>query len=330
MADVPACSQAMFSRMTRAATPPTRAVSRASTEGFAFVQPARPRIVATVPAPSRRRDDFPATVVDVLARRVGMRCSNPNCRRLTSGPSSDPTRTVNVGEAAHLTAAAPGGPRYDPALTPEERRAPENGIWLCRPHAKLVDNDPARFPVDLLRDWKRLAEAAAALEVDGAAPAPTASEQGDVDLVRFFAQCFDRPAFQDPFRQEGSAEALDRAISDTLTAINTGCLRSRDGTILAQARGGKTFLTNPGWRRCMDEVADLLRALRARYEGARRAGVLRTGDNGGGREWQCINDAALADWMDQTRGEALRVFAEVCRQAGVEAPLFPRVRQGHW
>ena len=30
---------------------------------------------------------------------------------------------------------------------------------------------------------------------------------------------------QDAFHQEGSMEAFDRAMEDTLTAINTGCLR---------------------------------------------------------------------------------------------------------
>lgn len=32
------------------------------------------------------RDDFNPEVKDVLAKRVGARCSNPNCRQTTSGP----------------------------------------------------------------------------------------------------------------------------------------------------------------------------------------------------------------------------------------------------
>lgn len=54
-----------------------------------------------------------------------------------------------------------GGARYDSSLTPEQRSSAENGIWLCQVHGKLVDNDEERFPVDILRAWKALAEAEA-------------------------------------------------------------------------------------------------------------------------------------------------------------------------
>jgi hypothetical protein len=80
---------------------------------------------------------------------------------LTSGPQLDPTKSVNVAVAAHITAAAPGGPRYNPALSPEQRKHADNGIWLCQTCAKLVDNDPERFSENDLRRWKAEAEAAA-------------------------------------------------------------------------------------------------------------------------------------------------------------------------
>src|SRR5713226_2092949 len=104
------------------------------------------------------RDDFTREVKLALAHRVGLRCSHPDCQAPTSGPQDDPAKAVNIGVAAHITAAAPDGPRYDAALTPEERQGITNGLWLCQNHAKLVDNDPAHYPVDLLRAWKILAE----------------------------------------------------------------------------------------------------------------------------------------------------------------------------
>jgi hypothetical protein len=110
-------------------------------------------------------DDFSETVKRVLASRVGNQCSRPGCRALTSGPKEDPAKAVNVGVAAHITAASPGGPRYDPGLLPEERSGPENGIWLCQNDAKLIDNDAARFTVDVLKKWKRDAEAEASSRV---------------------------------------------------------------------------------------------------------------------------------------------------------------------
>lgn len=112
------------------------------------------------------RDEFNAATKDLLARRVGFRCSNPGCRQPTAGPQADPAGSVNIGVAAHITAASPDGPRYDPTLTPDERSAAENGIWLCQTDGKLVDNDKTRYTVEGLREWKRQAEAAAACDLD--------------------------------------------------------------------------------------------------------------------------------------------------------------------
>jgi hypothetical protein len=65
-----------------------------------------------------------------------------------------------VGEAAHITAAAPGrgARRYDATLTPERRRSIDNGIWLCATCARMIDRDAVLFTVKLLREWKRSAE----------------------------------------------------------------------------------------------------------------------------------------------------------------------------
>jgi hypothetical protein len=52
------------------------------------------------------RDDFTKPVRELLARRVGYRCANPNCRVLTAGPGDSKDGTVDVGVAAHITAAA--------------------------------------------------------------------------------------------------------------------------------------------------------------------------------------------------------------------------------
>lgn len=103
-------------------------------------------------------DDFTDAVKKALAARVGYLCSNPDCRALTSGPQEDPAKAINVGVAAHITAASPGGPRYDSTLLPEERSAPLNGIWLCQNCAKLIDNDAVRFTIEVLRKWKIDAE----------------------------------------------------------------------------------------------------------------------------------------------------------------------------
>jgi hypothetical protein len=105
------------------------------------------------------RDDFDQKTKDVLFRRARAKCSNPDCRKETSEAHSEEDKAVNTGVAAHITAASPGGPRYDPTLSVDERKAAQNGIWLCQNCAHLVDADPLRYSVEVLRKWKRVAEA---------------------------------------------------------------------------------------------------------------------------------------------------------------------------
>lgn len=111
------------------------------------------------------RDDFPEKVKVLLAKRAGNRCSNPDCRQVTSGPSLSTPGAVNMGVAAHITAASPGGARYDPSLASEERKSYDNGIWLCKYCGDLVDKDDMTYPVDLLRVWKKEAEREAGIEI---------------------------------------------------------------------------------------------------------------------------------------------------------------------
>jgi hypothetical protein len=65
---------------------------------------------------------------------------------------------VNVGVAAHITAASSGGPRFDDSLGEKERRSAANGIWLCQNCAKLIDSDTPRFTTAVLAKWKADAE----------------------------------------------------------------------------------------------------------------------------------------------------------------------------
>lgn len=100
------------------------------------------------------RDDFSNKTKEILAKRVGYICSNPKCRRHTSGPNSDQNKAINIGIAAHITAASPGGARYDETLSSSERESIENGIWLCSNCASLIDRDETTFTVPLIKEWK--------------------------------------------------------------------------------------------------------------------------------------------------------------------------------
>ncbi len=105
------------------------------------------------------RDDFSSGDIRTLGERAAYICANPACRRQTIGPHTDPNKSLKTGKACHIKAASPGGPRYDPAQTREERTNIQNGIWLCSNCSDLIDKDAARFAVDVLREWRESLEA---------------------------------------------------------------------------------------------------------------------------------------------------------------------------
>jgi hypothetical protein len=111
------------------------------------------------------RDDFNSKIKDTLSKRVGLHCSNPDCKALTSGPNSSEDKSTNIGVAAHIRAASINGPRFDPSMTSRERSSIRNGIWLCQSCSKLIDCDPLRYTVELLQEWKSQAENEADLEL---------------------------------------------------------------------------------------------------------------------------------------------------------------------
>lgn len=105
------------------------------------------------------RDDFTIPTIRSLAERVGYRCSNPNCRVETVGAKGGcDLKAAKIGVAAHITAAAPGGPRYDANLTKEQRRHASNGIWLCQTCSVLIDRDDINHTVESIKRWKNHAE----------------------------------------------------------------------------------------------------------------------------------------------------------------------------
>ncbi len=116
------------------------------------------------------RDDFPLDVKRALAARAGHRCSV--CQKPTSGPSTDPASALSDGIAAHITAAAPNGPRFYPSLSSEQRRSAENGIWACTQHGRGIDSDSSAFSVELLRGLKGIREESAQREFQTGSVSP--------------------------------------------------------------------------------------------------------------------------------------------------------------
>lgn len=133
------------------------------------------------------RDDFPQFVKETLAKRVNYLCSNPTCPIATIGPHTEASKAVNKGVAAHITAASPGGKRYDSDLTQEQRSGIENGIWLCQNCAKLIDSDDLLYTTLLLREWKAATEKRVQLSIESNSPLIDLSDHPDLRIRASYA-----------------------------------------------------------------------------------------------------------------------------------------------
>jgi hypothetical protein len=82
-----------------------------------------------------------------------MTCYFPDCpTRVIILVDGEPVSNVEI---AHIRGAVPGSPRYDTAMTDDERRSFANLILLCTPHHKVVDRlHPGDYPVEVLAGWK--------------------------------------------------------------------------------------------------------------------------------------------------------------------------------
>lgn len=267
------------------------------------------------------RDDFSYTTKELLANRVGRKCSNPLCRKLTCGANNDPDKIVNIGVAAHICAASKGGPRYDENMSSKERKSFENGIWLCQSCSKLIDSDTTRYTKELLLEWKTISEKLAILEIE--TTSPTQSIQQDKEIITFFVQCFDRPAFRDDISHEGRMEDFDQAIEDTIIALNTGILRTRNGSILKQSIG-KSAIQNPIWREKLNTITDMLTSIRRRLKIAETEGAYTKYSYEKSDVCYLFHDRELGEWFNATREEILKILSSICQEVGIHELKFAR------
>lgn len=87
-------------------------------------------------------------VLRALFARSGNRCAFPGCSAVLVNE-----KNLFVAEVCHIEAAEPGGERYNPDKSDDQRRDYGNLLILCHPH-HVETNDAAEFPVERLREFK--------------------------------------------------------------------------------------------------------------------------------------------------------------------------------
>lgn len=106
-----------------------------------------------------KRIEFTKKTKIIIAQRVAYRCSYPGCDKTLIGPGNN-NKVTYIGECAHIFSAKKNGPRTDGGLTKDELRLPENGIFLCRNHHKIIDvnSEDDKYTSDLLMQYKNRQE----------------------------------------------------------------------------------------------------------------------------------------------------------------------------
>lgn len=147
----------------------------------------------------------------------------------------------------------------------------------------------------------------------------------DTDLLGYFRQCFDRPAFKDPFSIEGRMEDFEQAITETIAAINTGTLYDREGRFRGAGGRGKTSLANEHYAEVMEGIVETLRAILARYKQAIHDGEIVIRPEPENLMFYYLrDDTDVARWMDEKRTRVLEELSTIFEDAGVRPLRFGR------
>jgi hypothetical protein len=189
------------------------------------------------------RDEFSKRTKHFLALRASNRCSFTGCPQVTVGPGADsPFAITNIGEAAHICAASPGGKRYVETMTAAERSDIANGIWLCANHARLIDRDDSQYTVEALSKMKQLHEQACAASVRNAS-----AQAGVNDLIAIGPEVIVLGELRDISASEWSLHVEAFVTGEIKTLIDFvdrfGKLESQDRYILVNALGDGRLLS---------------------------------------------------------------------------------------
>ena len=85
--------------------------------------------------------------------KSGNECAYPGCHNVLVDENGK-----FVGEVCHIEAAMPGGERFNPNMTNEERRSFGNLMLMCH-HHHVVTDDVKKYNVEKLKEMKRNHEA---------------------------------------------------------------------------------------------------------------------------------------------------------------------------
>ena len=140
-------------------------------------------------------------------------------------------------------------------------------------------------------------------------------DQLDAEILRFFVKCFERPAFHDDMHYEGCMEDFDKALADTVTALNTGVHRSLDGRLIRRFFAKKD-IHNDALREKIDSIEKKITSIRRKYKRMKQNGQCEE-NKGNGYIFYKFSDDALPVWFNEKRRNLLEDLSTACTDAGL-------------
>ena len=104
---------------------------------------------------STRRRRVSLSHTKVLFALSGNQCAHPQCTTPIVEAGTEFSEDIVTGQVCHIHAISEGGPRATRELTEEELNSLDNLILLCANHHAVVDGQPATYPPETLKEWKR-------------------------------------------------------------------------------------------------------------------------------------------------------------------------------
>jgi hypothetical protein len=94
----------------------------------------------------------------ILFQKSGNRCAFPACGRALTFRDTDPTSgaecDISLSDIAHIVARSEDGPRGQYPLSLDRRDDLDNLVLLCKEHHRIIDAQPASYPVEKLRQMR--------------------------------------------------------------------------------------------------------------------------------------------------------------------------------
>ncbi len=106
----------------------------------------------------------------MLWGRAGNRCAMPECRIELVMNATETDDESLIGEECHIVARKPDGPRGSETFPEDKIDKYENLILMCGVHHKIIDDQPNKYTVDFLKEFKSSHESWVKTSLDGYNP----------------------------------------------------------------------------------------------------------------------------------------------------------------